>query len=377
MTSPIRRLAAASAIAVAACAARADDLWFFADFDSVPVLDGEALLDELPQDEMVEGRSGCACAFRTKFWSVSDPARLKDFPREEGSFACFFRSEESSLTNTSMNVIAHCGFWTYNWGWGDGSFRTSGKIPGQVRFRYLKGGSPVKRSVGWQHFAATWSRERIEVYLDGRKFAETPNPQIDDIRGKRAERFIVGSFGDGRKAAELVLDDVAVLRRALSPEEIRDIASGRTRPRASAPDLLTTPVDFRTFFRDDDNAALRCRLVAQRAETFRILGEVGGRPIPAQEVRSAKGDVPLAVRFDAGAYKAGTYPYAFRLVDSSGRVRLEKKGELVVRPRLNPAGFRFLSWGGHEALTDDFLNLAGFNSLNVWVDRRSSSVARV
>ena len=236
---------AISLVSTAARAAEGDDLWFFADFDSTPVLDGDALLAPLPQEEIVEGRFGRACAFRSHFWEVADPVRLRNFPREEGSFSCFFRSEESALTNGSMNVIAYCGFWTYNWGWGDGSFRTSGKVPGMVQFRYLKGGSPVKRKLEWQHFAATWNRDALSVYLNGEKFAEKKNPQIDDIRGKRGERFEVGSFGDGRKATKLVLDDVAVFRRVLGADEIRELASGARRPRASAPPSAACAAIFR------------------------------------------------------------------------------------------------------------------------------------
>ncbi|MBQ3341631.1 MAG: hypothetical protein IJG84_07025 [Kiritimatiellae bacterium] len=368
---------AVMAVAASACAADADDLWFFADFDSTPVLDGEALLDPLPEEEMVEGRFGRACAFRSHFWKVSDPVRLRDFPREAGSFSCFFRSEEASLTNSAMNVVAYCGFWTYNWGWGDGSFRTSGKVPGMVQFRYLKGGSPVKRKLEWQHFAATWNREVLAVYLDGKKFAEKKNPQIDDIRGCRAEKFVVGSFGDGRKATNLVLDDVAVFRRVLSADEVRALAAGAKRPRASSPDLLASPVNFKTFYRDDDNAALRCRIVAESEELLRMTGEVGGRPVPAQEVRTKKGDVPLVVKFNAGAYKAGRYPYAFRLTDASGRVRLERRGELVVKPRLNPKGFRYLCWGGYDPLTTNFLQLAGFTSANVGLSSMSATVPHI
>ena len=69
------------AVAASACAADADDLWFFSDFDSTPVLDGEALLDPLPQEEMVEGRFGRACAFRSHFWKVADPVRLREIGR--------------------------------------------------------------------------------------------------------------------------------------------------------------------------------------------------------------------------------------------------------------------------------------------------------
>ena len=368
---------ALSLVSTVASAADGDDLWFFADFDSTPVLDGEALLDKMPDKEMVDGRFGRACAFRTRYWKVSDPMRLCNFPREEGSFSCFFRSEESSLTNGSMNVIAYCGFWTYNWGWGDGSFRTSGKVPGMVQFRYLKGGSPVRRKLEWQHLAATWNRAALTVYLNGEKFAEKKNPQIDDIRGKRGEKFEVGSFGDGRKAANLVLDDVAVFRRVLAADEIRALASGARRPRSSAPGLLATPVLFKTFFRDDDNAALRCRIVSTGEETFRLGGEIGGRPIPEGEVRAAVGDVPLVARFDVGSYRAGTYPYVLRLKDSSGRVRLEKRGELAVKPRLDPTGFRFLCWGGYDPLTTNFLHLAGFTSANVGLSYMSASVPAV
>ena len=368
---------AMSLVSASVCAADADDLWFFADFDSTPVLDGEAVLDSLPEDEMVDGRFGRACAFRSHTLKIADPARLAGFPREEGSFSCFFRSEKASLTNAAMNVVAYCGFWTYNWGWGDGSFRTSGKVPGMVQFRYLKGGSPVKRKLEWQHFAATWNRDVLSVYLDGKKFAEKKNPQIDDIRGCRAEKFVVGSFGDGRKATNLVLDDVAVFRRALTAAEIGALASGARRPRAAAPDLLTTPVNFTTFYRDDDNAALRCRLVATKDESLRLTGEVGGRPVPAKEVRTKNGDVPLVVSFDAGSYRAGRYPYAFRLTDSSGRVRLERRGEVVVKPRLNPKGFGFLCWGGYDPMTTNFLKLAGFTSANVGLSHESATVPQI
>ena len=368
---------AMSLASASVCAADADDLWFFADFDSTPVLDGEAVLDSLPEDEMVEGRFGRACAFRSHTLKIADPARLAGFPREEGSFSCFFRSEKASLTNAAMNVVAYCGFWTYNWGWGDGSFRTSGKVPGMVQFRYLKGGSPVKRKLEWQHFAATWNRDVLSVYLNGKKFAEKKNPQIDDIRGCRAEKFVVGSFGDGRKATNLVLDDVAVFRRVLTAAEIGALASGARRPRDTVPGLLATPVLFKTFYRDDDNAALRCRLVATADETFRLTGEVGGRPIPEAEVRAAAGDVPLVARFDAGSYSAGKYPYVLRLKDSSARVRLEKSGELVVKPRLNPTSFRYLCWGGYDSLSTNFLHMAGFTSVNVGLSYMSAAVPAV
>ena len=359
------------------CAAPADPLWFHADFDTTPVLDGEALPDKLPESEMVDGRFGRACAFRKHYWKIGDPQRLVNFPREAGSFSCFFRSEEDSLTNKSMNVIGYCGFWTYNWGWGDGTFRTSGKVPGWVQFRYIKGGSPIKRKLEWQHFAATWSAKALVVYLDGRKIAEVKNPPLDDIRGKRAEKFEVGSFGDGRGPADLVLDDIAVFKRVLSEDEIRSLAAGKSRPRMFAPDLLVTPVLFKTFYRDDENAALRCHLVAEKAETFRVGGEVGGRPIPEQEVHAEKGEVPLVVRFDPGAYAPGKYAYAFRLVDSSGRARLERRGELVVKPRLDPEGFMFFCWGGYDPVTTDFLRLAGFTSSNVGLSYRSASVHAV
>ena len=363
--------------AVLTAVAHADDIWFYADFDSPPTLDGEALLETLPEDELTDGRFGRAGAFRTRFWKIADPEWVKTFPREHGSFSCFFRSEERALTNRTMDVFAYCGFWTYNWGWGDGSFRTSRDIPGQVRFRYMRGGSPVRRSTAWQHFAATWDAERLAVYLDGRKIAEKKNPPRDDIRGVRAEKFVVGSFGDGRKAADLVLDDITVFRRVLAEDEIRALATGEKRPRAASASLLLSQIDFKTFFRDDDSAALRCTAVSDSGGDFRLTGEVGGRPLAARTVRLDKGRTPLAVGFDAGSYRPGRYQFSFRLTDCAGRVSAEKRGELAVRARLAPESFRFLNWGGYDQLTTNFLTLAGFTSANVGVGHRSATVPGV
>ena len=82
----------------------ADDLWFFADFDSTPQMDGRAFLDPLPVQPDVDGRYGKGYLFESdekrcenKYWVVRDRELLKTFPDERGSFACWYRSPEEKL----------------------------------------------------------------------------------------------------------------------------------------------------------------------------------------------------------------------------------------------------------------------------------------
>ena len=345
-----------------------DDVWFFADFDSPGELNGMAFLRELPlgngktEAGVTEGRFGRGYAFigpntrcNGMFWREARPEALGAFPWKEGSFSCWYKSPEGIASAEPTPVFSIGGFkWT-----GDRfqSFKYSGG--------WLDLASLHDRKGEWRHFAAVWCDDELTVYRDGEKIASRKKPQREDPFASGSPVLEIGTAGYGTCAANLILDEVGIFRRALTMEEIRALASATSGLRAGKLSILATPPGMTIYYRNEASAAIRQRVFTPEKCNLRLTGEVGGRPIKGGEVKLQAGVSCLDVPFDASCYKPGQYPWSFRLTDGAERTVLGRKGTLTVCGRMERDDFKVVSWGGNKPISPDFLAMLGINTVNV------------
>ena len=211
--------------AAVARAAIASDLWFCADFDSPVELDGTLFEQDMREGTVVGGRFGSGYRFASgnkwpanDFWRIDDPERLKGFPFENGTFVCWFQTDDPSSAGALFSL---CGFWQYQWVFSIFSGYTTAA---------RRGGCTVAKKPdlgkGWHHFAATWNESALTLYLDGRRVAEKANPERTDMRTVDRATLRLGVGGNGRSAFGGVMDEVAVFKRSLSADEVARLAGG-------------------------------------------------------------------------------------------------------------------------------------------------------
>ena len=360
----------AAGISISACGAHsADDLWFFADFDSVPQIAGRAFFNPLPVKPDVEGRYGKGYLFESdekrcenKYWVVRDRELLKTFPAERGSFACWYRSPEDKLGMKSAPLFCLGGFWHYNWRWSGGEWRTTEK-----RGEQLPLGKAFVRETKWHHFAATWNERGTVAYVDGEKVAEKASVPLDAVSAISNAVLRIGTGGDGSCAANLVVDELAFFGRDLSPAEVKGIATSEKGLLDGRRRILAAPFALPFFWRDDPAAALNLQLAvpASAAGEYSVDAEIGGKRLSGTTANLVPGENDLVVPFDAWRYRAGKYPYRVALKSAGGRIAFSCGGMLEVFPRLDRGKFKFFSWGGSKAASPKYLHEIGINLVGV------------
>ena len=206
----------------------ADDLWFYADFDNPTGLDGTLFEQDMREGAVVGGRFGNGYRFSSDkaraangFWHIDDPERLKGFPFENGTFVCWFQTDDPSSAGA---LFSFGGFWQYQWVFSPFAVCTTAA---------RGGGCGVTKKpdleTGWHHFAATWNESALTLYIDGRRVAEKASPERIDMRtvNRAVLRFGVG--GNGRPAFGGVMDEIAIFKRSLAADEVAGLA-GSDRP---------------------------------------------------------------------------------------------------------------------------------------------------
>ena len=122
---------------------------------------------------------------------------------------------------------------------------------------------------------------------------------------------------------------------------------------------------FRTFFRNEENAAIRLKVKMPAAGEYALASSFAGERLPERKVTLPAGDGELAVPIDPSQVRPGAYPYSFELKAKDGKVVLAQSGEVRVRGRLERDEMLFHSWGGWSYIHHDFGEMIGINSYNI------------
>ena len=346
-----------------------EDIWFFADFDSVPQMDGSAFFAPLPLQPSVDGRFGKGYLFESdekrcenKYWVVRDRTALKTFPFERGSFSCWYRSPEDKLGFKGAPLFCLGGFWHYNWRWNGGEWRTTEKRGGSLAI-----GKAFVRETKWHHFAATWNDAGTVAYIDGEKVGEKSSVPRDDMSAMSNAVLRIGTGGDGVCAANLVVDELAFFKHDLTAAEVKSLATAQKGLMDGRRRILAAPDMLPFFWRDDPAAALNFELHVpdSAAGEYAVAAEIGGDALPRFQKNLVPGDNDLVVPFDAWRYRVGSYPYRVSLVGSDGATAFSREGTIEMRPRLDRDKFKFFSWGGSKPASAKYLREIGINLVNV------------
>lgn len=293
------------------------------------------------------------------WYTTADRDQLASFPDKEGSFACWTKSsfDETSPGRYAPTWGVHNG-WNESWGY-QGTFLRVGANASKSLFHC----GPKDRTNVWRHVAGTWSKDRLVFYVDGRKTGEYPNPALDPVAGCEA-KFHVGSYAAGVGAGDVILDDFAIFKTVLTDAEVAALAQLPKGLMDGGHTVTPTIVDFRTFYRNQTNAALRLTLSAANSLEGVARVTVGGRAFPPQALRLKTGENQVALTFDPAQFRPGTYPYAYRIETADGTTVCSDGGTLEIRGRLERTDWKYMSWGGPKVAHDDFLKTVGFNLVN-------------
>lgn len=299
------------------------------------------------------------------WYSTADKEHIASFPDAEGTFSFWCKS---SFTEVTPNRFAP--IWGFHKGWSEcrgyqGTFFRVGTDNFKSLFHCGPRGG---RTNVWRHIAGTWSKDRLAFFVDGRLTGEYPNPKLDPVAGCDG-RFVVGSYAAGSGAADIVLDDFAIFRTELTEEEIAALAKSGKGLMDGVTSVKASIIDFRTFYRNQRDAALRMTLTASAETDCTVKAEIGGRALPDAKLHLVRGETRTAIAFDPAQYRPGKYPFAYRLVAADGTVVASDGGELEIRGRLERDTWKYMSWGGSKTVHDDFAKTVGFNLINVMQDQ--------
>lgn len=363
----------------------ADDLWFVEDFDRPAELDGVSVRHSLPASAFVPGRFGQGALIasekreKSPHLTVDDPTRLAGFPWSNGTFSCWFRTPDNLLSAGRMPIFVYQKGWGQYWFFDGKSFFTG---PEGVRaFHPVSKTCPelTSRTNVWMHFAATWTAERLEAYVNGRPVYRLDKPLLCDMRNVPGARFSIGG-GWTWGAAQAELDEIAVFRRALTADEVARLAGATTGLRTKALRLVVSAPLRTAYARDDMSAALRFEVNAPSAAPCSIRLALGGRTVFDETRTLSAGDNLLEIPFRPADIRPGTG--AWELTLSAGGRRVQRTGELTVVPGRARDDFMLLAdWEG-EAFQPVYGAL-GLNTLAAhaekdratdWIERNGFSL---
>lgn len=159
-------------------------------------------------------------------------------------------------------------------------FSYNGTLVG-VPFEAIGDWSNAKDADAVHHIAATWNDGLITIYFDGKKFAEGGQPQAGDLLSRIGDLH----FGEDHNGTSQVnepflgtIDDLTVLHRTLSAEEIAELA------KTASPSGAGLHLTF-----DDPDSPLSDSLSSDGAQV--VAGPVANQPA----------DVSLLVNFSTSA----------------------------------------------------------------------------
>lgn len=192
--------------------------------------------------------------------------------------------------------------------------------------------APMISADKWYHYAATWTDDGgVKLYLDGKLYASMQGAVTRKMHPGNDIYFgtdsLIRSFsrlkakGDAARAPD-TLDELLILRRALSAEQVARLASQETPIFESCPDVSFT--DVRTAFRRDENITIP-------------LNCIGGDKVSATLIQG-KRQWPLGIKsttkkteFTIEPLSLSTGKYVMEVVlYKAGKVMAQSKREIII-----------------------------------------------
>ncbi len=345
------------------------DVWFLADFDTPTRVNGEAHLQKQEESGFVDGKFGKAYYFfRAKdkkspsgtLVLVSNREQLSTFPYRAGTSACWVKNAPGVSEKDPVYL------WGFNipgaspWGLSAGSFAAGA---GGTRLPIKR----VPRRNEWTHVACSWREGRIAYFIDGQLASEVKSESVKTApQNDPRATFRIGNYSNGWGPCNAILDEFVIFNRALGDDEIAALAKATKSLTDGSQDVLSENILFRTFFRDQDDAKMRVRVVSPEAGKYTLKMKVGDVEKYATKVSVKEGVSSIDLPIRPALYTPGTYEFKWALFSDKGECVLKHKGDLTIKGRLGKDPFILNSWGGWRPVHYPLCKTIGINSQNVY-----------
>jgi len=287
---------------------------------------------------------------------------LEKFPAKAGTISMWIRQlADSNLSDTRGGFFSMTRGWSGGWQLYSGGFSSMSK----------KGCSfKLPPSQDWMHFAASWDESKTEIYLDGQKIASSerlPN-EVSEL-GKY--RLSLGAVQPESLFAEAVMDELAIFKRALSPEEIESLKNRKEPLRSADKDFLLSGFKRQIFFRNEDEATINFDSYVPSATAARISASVNGIALSPLDLKLKKGKTEISIPFNPYLYGIGSFAVNVQGYDSNGKELFKRTENIEIKEQLQRNKFKFMSWGGMGYVPPDYMNKLGINTVLVdWKNMR-------
>ncbi len=197
-----------------------------ATFDADGYVTGPIAEIDAPADLQPRGRHGTGLALQEgKRFTI----RLnRSLPHESGTIALWVQpnfTPSDERDQVFFVIPAHAGESHDNWQmqWrSDGTlFARAGRMGGsevhQAGLRFGRG--------EWMHLAMAWDARNLTLYVDGKRASADVTA---DLSAEPGSVIHIGSWGDGSRRADAVIDELCVYDGKLSVGEIAELAGGAT-----------------------------------------------------------------------------------------------------------------------------------------------------
>jgi len=281
------------------------------------------------------------------------------FPVKEGTIAFWMKTpRESNLRNVGGQAwVSFCEGWAP--GWRMTNYRFSAGGEGFIYF------NRTNVSDGdWHHVAMAWGGADAYIYKDG-----SPHSVFKHKRSlpKPSERSVlcVGGGIPAGQGANAVMDEVAILKRKLSDQEIRELARSKQPLRTGAGAGFNRSVRS-VFYRDEAEAHLQVPMIDLVGTSRRLVVDcsIGEVVFAKAEAELQDGHGGASVPFSPSQLKCGEY--LCRVGSLEAEAYLEFPIHIV--PALRRDHFMFSSWGagGETTKWRELSRTLGLNTIDTY-----------
>lgn len=285
---------------------------------------------------------------------VTDSERIAGFPVSNGTFSCWLKTPENWVPPTRGISLFTCGYrWDRTWNFTGGSAAPLFPIGLSKKWQM--------RTNTWQHVAVTWSPEEASFYVNGECVESRKAPRFLRLDEPGA-KFKLGGDND---SADIMVDDLVILRRALSAEEISGIYKSDSGILEGKGGIIAADPDFVSFLREDDASHLSFEIDSPYAGKLEFSLNVGGLDFPAKLLSVPTGRSTVSLPFRPSDLRAGEHEWSVAVKNSEGKRLLTHSGRLNILSGFSRNDFRLQTWG-FDSWAIPFYRKAGINSVIVW-----------
>lgn len=187
------------------------------------------------------GTLEAACFTQNEYFTIATDTKCEALPRESFTAEALVRVDKPNDWGALVGSIQDNGSYERGWilGYKNNTPLLALCAGTSEKVLYMMGNRPLELG-SWHHILGTYDGKEMRLYLDGEQVASSTQ-QSGPIRYPEHERshYGIGVYKDDDEELKLVgrLAKVQVLKRALTPEEIADLA-------AESLESVSQPTDF-------------------------------------------------------------------------------------------------------------------------------------